>query len=129
MSLEMAAWLSCARAGCRVLGVEIDPSAVPVHTQPFSGNTAFMLGNEVRGNTQPPGPPPLPCNLDLARPWQGVPHILQLVCVSLDTGRRCHRPADTGKACARPVQGLCKACHGVNNSRLTEMQYMQHKAL
>jgi hypothetical protein len=36
-----------AAAGCRVLGVEIDVAAVPVQTHPFTGNTAFMLGNEV----------------------------------------------------------------------------------
>jgi len=33
--------------GCRVLGVEIDDAAVPVQSHPFTGNTAFMLGNEV----------------------------------------------------------------------------------
>eukprot|EP00775_Hariotina_reticulata_P013300 gene13300-13429_t len=36
-------------AGCQVLGVEIHPSAVPVHQQPFTGNTAFMLGDEGQG--------------------------------------------------------------------------------
>lgn len=30
------------------MGVEIDPAAQPVHQHPFKGNTAFMLGNEVR---------------------------------------------------------------------------------
>jgi hypothetical protein len=47
-----------AAAGCRVLGVEIDPAAVPVQTHPFTGNTAFMLGNEVSssGRSQPAGP-------------------------------------------------------------------------
>ena len=33
--------------GCTIVGVEITDSAVAVHTQPFSANTAFMLGNEV----------------------------------------------------------------------------------
>ncbi|WIA37467.1 hypothetical protein OEZ86_014383 [Tetradesmus obliquus] len=36
-------------AGCRILGVEIDASAQPVQRHPFSGNTAFMLGNEGTG--------------------------------------------------------------------------------
>jgi hypothetical protein len=36
-----------AAAGCRILGVEIDTTAQPVQGHPFSGNTAFMLGNEV----------------------------------------------------------------------------------
>lgn len=35
-------------AGCEIIGVEITESAVAVNAQPFSGNTAFMLGNEVR---------------------------------------------------------------------------------
>jgi hypothetical protein len=30
-----------------VLGVEIHPDAVAVQSHPFTGNTAFMLGNEV----------------------------------------------------------------------------------
>lgn len=34
--------------GCSILGVEIDATAAPVQAHPFSGNTAFMLGNEVR---------------------------------------------------------------------------------
>lgn len=34
-------------AGCEIIGVEITDSAVAVNTQPFFGNTAFMLGNEV----------------------------------------------------------------------------------
>ena len=38
-------------AGCTVLGVEITPDAAAVHTAPFSGPTAFMLGNEVRQET------------------------------------------------------------------------------
>eukprot|EP00879_Flechtneria_rotunda_P011754 GHRR01012277.1.p1 GENE.GHRR01012277.1~~GHRR01012277.1.p1 ORF type:complete len:238 (+),score=87.21 GHRR01012277.1:784-1497(+) len=36
-------------AGCRIIGVEIVPSAQPVQQHPFSGNTAFMLGNEGQG--------------------------------------------------------------------------------
>ncbi|KAF6252749.1 Alpha/beta knot methyltransferase [Scenedesmus sp. NREL 46B-D3] len=36
-------------AGCRILGVEIDAAAQPVQGHPFSGNTAFMLGNEGQG--------------------------------------------------------------------------------
>jgi len=39
-----------ARDGARVVGVEIDPSATPVHTHAaFQGPTAFMLGNEGQG--------------------------------------------------------------------------------
>mmetsp|Transcript_61064 Transcript_61064/g.132376 ORF Transcript_61064/g.132376 Transcript_61064/m.132376 type:complete len:242 (+) Transcript_61064:69-794(+) len=37
--------------GIRLCGVEIDPEAVGVHTQPFQGSTAFMLGNEGQGMT------------------------------------------------------------------------------
>lgn len=32
---------------CRIVGVEIMPAAKAVHEHPFSGPTAFMLGNEV----------------------------------------------------------------------------------
>jgi hypothetical protein len=39
--------------GCRIVGVEIDESAVPVQSHPFVGNTAFMLGNEVRPGKLP----------------------------------------------------------------------------
>lgn len=35
----------------RVLGVEIVDGASAVETHPFTGNTAFILGNEVRGDT------------------------------------------------------------------------------
>jgi hypothetical protein len=35
--------------GARILGVEIAPSAVSVATLPFSGPTAFILGNEGSG--------------------------------------------------------------------------------
>ncbi|RMZ54510.1 hypothetical protein APUTEX25_002086, partial [Auxenochlorella protothecoides] len=34
--------------GAQIVGVEIVPSALPVHSFPFRGPTAFMLGNEVR---------------------------------------------------------------------------------
>ena len=34
-------------AGCHIIGVEITHAAQAVHTHPFHGNTAFMLGNEV----------------------------------------------------------------------------------
>lgn len=46
---ELMAAAVCVRVvpGCRVLGVEIDDAAVPVQSHPFTGNTAFMLGNEV----------------------------------------------------------------------------------
>jgi tRNA(Leu) C34 or U34 (ribose-2'-O)-methylase TrmL len=38
------------RDGCRIVGVEIDPSATPVHAHAaFTGATAFMLGNEGQG--------------------------------------------------------------------------------
>ena len=32
--------------GCKIVGIEIMDEAVPVHAHPFSGPTAFMLGNE-----------------------------------------------------------------------------------
>lgn len=32
--------------GCRILGIEITDAAMPVHEHPFTGSTAFMLGNE-----------------------------------------------------------------------------------
>eukprot|EP00890_Picochlorum_soloecismus_P001974 jgi/Picsp_1/2778/NSC_01005-R1_obp33pep like protein len=35
--------------GCRIVGIEIDDSAVAVHTNPFTGPTAFMVGNEGQG--------------------------------------------------------------------------------
>ncbi|KAG2425511.1 hypothetical protein HXX76_013720 [Chlamydomonas incerta] len=37
--------------GCRVLGVEICEGAQPVHEHPFTGPTAFLLGNEGQGMT------------------------------------------------------------------------------
>ena len=42
---------SCCQAlrdeeGCKIVGIEIMDEAVPVHTHPFSGPTAFLLGNE-----------------------------------------------------------------------------------
>lgn len=40
--------LESTAAGCEIVGIEITDSAVAVNTQPFRGNTAFMLGNEVR---------------------------------------------------------------------------------
>lgn len=38
--------LNCS-AGFAILGVEITDDAKPVQSQPFQGNTAFMVGNEV----------------------------------------------------------------------------------
>lgn len=38
-------------ADCEIIGVEITETALAVNRQPFSGNTAFMLGNEVRQAT------------------------------------------------------------------------------
>ncbi|KFM27767.1 tRNA (guanosine(18)-2'-O)-methyltransferase [Auxenochlorella protothecoides] len=35
--------------GAQIVGVEIMPSALPVHSFPFRGPTAFMLGNEGQG--------------------------------------------------------------------------------
>ena len=35
-------------AGCQVVGVEIAEGAKTIQSHPFSGATAFMLGNEVR---------------------------------------------------------------------------------
>lgn len=37
---------SCVARGIRICGIEIDDSARPVQEHPFSGPTAFMLGNE-----------------------------------------------------------------------------------
>ena len=36
-------------AGCEIIGIEITDSAKPVHTCPWSGPVAFMLGNEGQG--------------------------------------------------------------------------------
>lgn len=38
--------------GCEVVGIEIADGARPVHTHPFKGPTAFMLGNEGQGMTE-----------------------------------------------------------------------------
>ena len=38
-------------AGCAILGLEITDDAKPVQSQPFQGNTAFMVGNEVGCNS------------------------------------------------------------------------------
>ena len=35
----------------QILGVEIDPTAVPIEQRPFRGDTAFVLGNEGEGLT------------------------------------------------------------------------------
>mmetsp|Transcript_9299 Transcript_9299/g.18484 ORF Transcript_9299/g.18484 Transcript_9299/m.18484 type:complete len:213 (+) Transcript_9299:172-810(+) len=35
--------------GCTIVGIEIDDEAKAIQTHPFSGNTAFMLGNEGQG--------------------------------------------------------------------------------
>lgn len=45
---ECCAWL-CKDKGCHIIGVEITHAAQAVHTHPFHGNTAFMLGNEGTG--------------------------------------------------------------------------------
>ena len=37
----------CDKKGCSLTGVEITPTAKPVHHKPFSGPTAFLMGNEV----------------------------------------------------------------------------------
>ena len=42
----------CRTAGCEVLGLEIDHRAASVADQPFSGPTAFLIGNEGEGLTQ-----------------------------------------------------------------------------
>lgn len=38
--------------GCEIIGVEIVESAKPIHTHPFKGPVAFMLGNEGQGLSQ-----------------------------------------------------------------------------
>eukprot|EP00928_Gymnodinium_smaydae_P010928 TRINITY_DN14115_c0_g3_i1.p1 TRINITY_DN14115_c0_g3~~TRINITY_DN14115_c0_g3_i1.p1 ORF type:complete len:225 (+),score=29.67 TRINITY_DN14115_c0_g3_i1:56-730(+) len=38
--------------GARLCGVEITPDALPVQSRPFSGTTAFLMGNEGQGLTQ-----------------------------------------------------------------------------
>lgn len=35
--------------GCSIYGVEIDSSAATIQSHPFSGSTAFMMGNEGEG--------------------------------------------------------------------------------
>ena len=37
--------------GCTLIGVEIDSSSHPVSNQPFTGSSAFMMGNEGEGLT------------------------------------------------------------------------------
>lgn len=37
------------KEGCHIVGVEIMDSAQPVHSHPFCGPTAFMIGNEGHG--------------------------------------------------------------------------------
>ena len=44
---EAQAWLK--ERGVYICGVEIVPEAVPVHTHPFKGSTAIMMGNEGTG--------------------------------------------------------------------------------
>jgi len=41
----------CQSIGCSVCGVEILESAEDLNAEPFRGDTAFMLGNEVRAHT------------------------------------------------------------------------------
>lgn len=38
--------------GCRIYGVEIHPAAASVVDHPFTGSTAFMMGNEGEGLTE-----------------------------------------------------------------------------
>ena len=38
--------------GCQLVGVEINESSRPVTSQPFTGSTAFMMGNEGEGLTR-----------------------------------------------------------------------------
>lgn len=35
--------------GCTIYGVEISPASKPIHQHPFSGSSAFMMGNEGQG--------------------------------------------------------------------------------
>ncbi|KAF5839598.1 Alpha/beta knot methyltransferase [Dunaliella salina] len=39
------------KEGCEIIGIEITDDAHPVHSHPFQGPTAFMLGNEGHGMT------------------------------------------------------------------------------
>eukprot|EP00200_Dunaliella_tertiolecta_P009589 CAMPEP_0202389176 /NCGR_PEP_ID=MMETSP1127-20130417/81429_1 /ASSEMBLY_ACC=CAM_ASM_000462 /TAXON_ID=3047 /ORGANISM="Dunaliella tertiolecta, Strain CCMP1320" /LENGTH=235 /DNA_ID=CAMNT_0048990835 /DNA_START=68 /DNA_END=775 /DNA_ORIENTATION=+ len=39
------------KEGCEIIGIEITDDAQPVHSHPFQGPTAFMLGNEGHGMT------------------------------------------------------------------------------
>ena len=48
-TLEEAVRYLRAERGAAIVGVEIDDAALPVTAQPFTGHTAFMLGNEVGG--------------------------------------------------------------------------------
>ena len=45
----MRAYVTSPERGARVVGVEIMPQAVSVSTLPFTGPTAFLLGNEGSG--------------------------------------------------------------------------------
>ena len=38
--------------GCSICGVEISPDSNPIHEHPFTGSTAFMMGNEGEGLSQ-----------------------------------------------------------------------------
>ena len=42
----------CDEQKIKICGVEIMPEAKPIHEQPFTGNTLFMLGNEGAGLNQ-----------------------------------------------------------------------------
>ena len=39
----------CDTAKIQICGIEITPSSVPIQSQPFKGDTLFMLGNEGSG--------------------------------------------------------------------------------
>lgn len=98
-----------------MLGVEIDAAAVPVNSHPFSGNTAFMLGNEVRCSCStttshvrtatPPWqlPPPL-SNTHMA----GTLSLVRLFVVrAVAVLFACLGPADQGQGLSEKQMRLC----------------------
>lgn len=46
---EAVQYLRAIEPNCRILGVEIESSAVSIDNDPFTGSTAFVFGNEGGG--------------------------------------------------------------------------------
>lgn len=91
-------------AGCTVVGVEIMDGARSVHAFPFKGNTAFMLGNEVRGHSQQ-------CNMLPEMLW---PCTRQIACWGCPCAWVPRRRLGATAAAGRPrchAGGPCPASH------------------